>query len=158
MTKDEMIKRGKYWVDVVGCEDCHTPHKGEVLGASPEDMPFYLAGHPADVKVELPVRSQPWILVTSVDHTAHAGPWGISFSANLTPDHETGLGTWTEEQFIKTLREGKVRGRGRSLLPPMPWPHFVYLKDEDLKSIFAYLRTVKAVKNRVPEPTAPAGR
>ena len=80
----------------------------------------------------------------------------MSFAANLTPDPETGLGTWTAQQFVDTLRNGRHQGRGRQLLPPMPWQAFGQMDDADLRAIFAYLRTVPAVKNRVPEPTAPA--
>lgn len=73
--------------------------------------------------------------------TAWTGPWGISYSANLTPD-ETGTGNWTEEQFIRAIREGKSKGlqNGRSLLPPMPWQTLRIMKDEELKAIFAYLK------------------
>ena len=61
-----------------------------------------------------------WIAGT-MSLTAWVGPWGISYAANLTPDKATGIGTLTEEMFIKTLREGKYMGVGRPLLPPMPW-------------------------------------
>jgi hypothetical protein len=84
--------------------------------------------------------------------TAWSGPWGISYTANLTPDPETGLGNYTEEQFVVTIREGKKQGRGRALLPPMPWQVIANFSDEDLKSIYAYLRTVKPIKNKVPDP------
>ena len=57
----------------------------------------------------------------SATNTAWAGPWGVSFTANLTPDKETGLGDWTEEQFIATMRTGKHQGKGRPVLPPMPY-------------------------------------
>ena len=53
-------------------------------------------------------------------NTAFAGPWGVSFTANLTPDKETGLGKWTEEMFIATMRTGRHQGKGRPMLPPMP--------------------------------------
>jgi hypothetical protein len=89
---------------------------------------------------------------------AFAGAWGMSFAANLTPDPETGLGTWTEQQFLDTLRNGRHQGRGRQLLPPMPWPAFGQMNDADLKAMFAYLKTIPAVKNKVPEPVAPGGK
>ena len=89
--------------------------------------------------------------------TAFAGPWGTSFTANLTPDPETGLGRWTEKTFIDTMRTGRHLGHGRPILPPMPVNWIGQATDEDLKAIFAYLRTIPPVKNRVPQPIEPAG-
>ena len=63
----------------------------------------------------------PWIWVVAATNTAFAGPWGTSFTANLTPDKETGLGKWTEEMFIATMKTGRHEGKGRPLLPPMPY-------------------------------------
>ena len=55
--------------------------------------------------------------------TAWAGPWGVSFAANLTPDKETGIAEWSEENFVRAIRTGKHQGQanGRDILPPMPW-------------------------------------
>jgi hypothetical protein len=94
-------------------------------------------------------------LAVTNDLTAWVGPWGISYAANLTPD-ETGIGNWSEQQFIKAIREGKLKGMDgtRPLLPPMPWQEFGQMKDEELKAIFAYLKTIKPVNNVVP-PAAP---
>jgi hypothetical protein len=96
-----------------------------------------------------------WVLFNA-HNTATVGPWGATFAANLTPD-ATGLGTWTEEQFIKALREGKFKGldNTRQLLPPMPWQSYAKMTDDDLKAMFAYLKTIKPVKNSVPAPIAP---
>ena len=87
--------------------------------------------------------------------TAWAGPWGVSFTANLTPDKETGLGNWTEEMFIATARTGRHQGKGRPVLPPMPINILNALGDEDLKSVFAFLQSLAPVKNRVPAPIDP---
>ncbi|WP_197681318.1 diheme cytochrome c-553 [Afipia sp. GAS231] len=155
---EQMIKRGEYLVHVIGCEGCHTPYR-EVVDGPPEiDMSRYLSGHPSELKTPALVPTPPWVIASSTYHTAHAGPWGVSFAANLTPDNETGLGKWTEEEFIQTLREGKHQGRGRALLPPMPWTHFRMFSGDDLKSIFAFLRTVKPIKNKVPEPLGSTNR
>jgi mono/diheme cytochrome c family protein len=97
-------------------------------------------------------------MTASASHTAWAGPWGISFTANLTPDPDTGLGRWSEQDFIDTIRSGRHRGRGRRLLPPMPWFAYATMTDDDLRAIFAYLRTLKPVVNRVPQPIPPDGR
>jgi hypothetical protein len=88
--------------------------------------------------------------------TAAAGPWGVSFAANLTSD-ESGIGNWTEEQFFKAIREGKSKGMDntRPLLPPMPWENFKNLTDDDLRAMFAYLKSTKPVRNVVPAPIPP---
>ena len=99
-----------------------------------------------------PAARGPWIASTTDTFTAWAGPWGISYARNLTPDAETGLGTWTEQQFVETLRNGRHQGRGRQLLPPMPWQNYGKMTEPDLQAVFAYLRSIPAVKNRVPEP------
>ena len=93
--------------------------------------------------------------MTNVELTAWIGPWGISFSANLTPDEETGIGSWKENMFINTMRNGLHLDAGRPILPPMPFMNLASLKDEDLKSIFAYLKSIKPIRNKVPEPIPP---
>jgi mono/diheme cytochrome c family protein len=148
----DLVKRGEYLVSSVGCHDCHTPHKLGPEGPEP-DMTLMLSGHQATMKLpEPPAAKGPWVLSATGTMTAWAGPWGVSYSANLTPDRETGLGEWTEEQFMQTIRNGRRQGRGRPILPPMPWPAYKNLSDEDLRAIFAYLRSVKPMKNQVPEP------
>ena len=69
----------------------------------------------------------------------------------MTPEKLTGTGIWTEEMFIQTLRTGKHWGVSRPILPPMPWQNYAQATDEDLKSIYAYLRTVQPIKNQVPD-------
>jgi hypothetical protein len=91
----------------------------------------------------------------AVTSTAFAGPWGVSFAANLTPDNNTGIGIWPEELFIKTLRTGRHWGTSRPILPPMPWTAFRNMTDDDLKAVYAYLRTIKPVTNHVPAPVEP---
>ena len=116
------IARGKYLVAFGSCNDCHTPWKLGPKGPEP-DMTRALTGHPADVKMS-PVagaRQVPWGIAAANTMTAWTGPWGVSFTANLTPDKETGLGDWTEEMFIATMRTGRHQGKGRALLPPMPY-------------------------------------
>ena len=97
----------------------------------------------------------PWIGVAAATFTAWNGPWGTSFTANLTPDKETGLGDWTVDQFIATMKTGKDRGKGRPVLPPMPVQNLAQLSDEDIRALFAYLQTLKPIKNRVPQPIDP---
>jgi hypothetical protein len=157
MTKEEMQTRGAYLVNLGGCNDCHSPKVFTDMGPMP-DTTKLLSGHPADSKLPMidtgMVQPGKWYLGSS-DLTAWVGPWGISFTANLTPDGPTGLGTWTDEVFIKALRTGKHMGVGRPILPPMPWPFIRKATDEDLKSIFAYLQSLPPVRNKVPDPVPP---
>ena len=151
-SKAAMVARGKYIVSTSACHDCHTPAKMGEKGPEP-DMARMLSGHPADMTLPPPPQPVgPWIISGSASFTAWAGPWGISYTANLTPDKDTGLGTWTAQQFIDTIRNGRVQGHGRELLPPMPWPVYRNMTDSDLRAVFAYLQTIPAVKNKVPDP------
>jgi mono/diheme cytochrome c family protein len=153
---DDPVARGKYLVTYGGCSDCHTPLKFGPNGPEP-DLTRFLSGHPGDVELPPPeLKPGPWFAVTA-GMTAWAGPWGISYAANLTPDVNTGLGIWTEDMFNKAMRTGKHMSTGRDILPPMPWQNLAALTDADLKAIFAYLRTLPPVRNEVPRPTPPGG-
>ena len=123
-------------------------------------MSRMLSGHPESLAMppapELP--NGPWKVVSTATNTAWSGPWGVSFTANLTPDPETGLGKWTFRNFKDTIRTGRHMGRGRPILPPMPIPMYKHMTDDDLEAVFSYLQTIPAVKNRVPEPLPPSRR
>src|SRR5262245_7922252 len=153
------VDRGKYLVSAIGCGACHTP---KTMGPSgpKSDASRFLSGHPEDSELGPPpaLASERWVEVGSWDTTAFAGPWGVSYSANLTPDENTGIGSWSEETFVRTIRTGRHMGVSRPILPPMPWGAFRNLTDEDLLSIYAYLRTVPPVRNRVPDPGPLASR
>lgn len=150
------VERGKYLVTTSGCHDCHTPLKLGPNGPEP-DFDRALSGHPEQlVMPPAPVLPDgPWGIVVGHTLTSWSGPWGVSFTANLTPDPETGLGRWTLQNFKDTIRTGRRMGRGRQILPPMPIPMYKHFTDADLEAIFAYLRTVPAIVNRVPEPLPP---
>ena len=152
----ERVARGRYLVSTAGCMDCHTPLKMGPHGPEP-DMGRVLSGHPEQEKMTaVPVLPEgPWLMIASATNTAFAGPWGVSFTANLTPDPETGLGRWSVDDFKATIRTGRHLGRGREILPPMPIPVYANFNDTDLEAVFDYLRTLPPVKNRVPEPWAP---
>ena len=153
----ESVRRGHYLVETGGCGDCHTPMKIGNHGPEP-DTARLLSGHPEGLAMppvpKLPAG--PWQVVVSASNTAWAGPWGVSFTANLTPDVETGLGRWSARQFIDTMRTGRHLGVGRAVLPPMPIPAYRNFSDADLQAIFAYLQSIPAVSNRVPQPRPPA--
>lgn len=153
------IERGRYLVTVAACGDCHTPLKLGPNGPEP-DLSRMLSGHPQELQLPPPpvLPEGPWQVVGSATVTAWSGPWGVSYTANLTPDDDTGLGLWTYENFRDTIRSGRHLGRGREILPPMPIAHYRHFTDQDLEAIYRYLRTIPPVSNRVPEPLPPASR
>jgi len=122
------VERGRYLTVVTGCGDCHTP--GTLYG-SPDDTRI-LAG-----------SEIPW-----------GGPWGVAFAANLTPDPETGLGQWTDEQIMTAIRTG-ARPDGRLLAQIMPWGNFSHFTNEDLAAIVAYLRSLPPIVHAEPAPVPP---
>lgn len=154
---EEVVKHGKYLVSVMGCNDCHSPKKMGPNG--PEVIPeLLLSGYPADwpiVKFDSKLIKQGFAMFYP-DLTAAAGPWGVSFAGNLTPD-QTGIGNWTEDQFKKAITQGKYKGLdgGRNLLPPMPWFNYTTLTDDDINAIFMYLKSIPPVQNAVPQPVTP---
>jgi hypothetical protein len=156
-TQEEMIALGKYIVHTSACDDCHTPkifnETGFIL-----DTTRLLSGHPQgetlpslDVKAVDPGK---W-LACNMGLTAWVGPWGVSYASNITPDKATGIGTLSEEMFLKTMKEGKYMGVGRPLLPPMPWEVYGQKTDDDLRAIYAYLMSIKPIHNEVPQPVPP---
>ena len=148
------VARGEYLVNISHCHDCHTPWKMGPNGPEP-DMSRKLSGHPESFKMPEPPKMRPdgaWNWAGGATNTAFAGPWGVSYTANLTPDRLTGIGIWNEETFRKTIRTGRHWGVARPILPPMPWQNVRMMTDEDLSAVFAYLQSIPPVKNQVPEP------
>ena len=154
------VDRGHMLIIGGGCHDCHTPKKIGPNG--PEaDMSRMLSGHPESDKITAPFKQPkgiPWTTHVNDHLTAWSGAWGVSFAANLTPDDNTGIGIWTEETFVKAIAGGKHMGAGRAILPPMPWNWYGQLSENDLKAMYAYLRTIPKISNRVPVPLGPDGK
>ena len=154
------VDRGKMLIIGGGCHDCHTPKKIGPNG--PEaDMSRALSGHPESDVITAPYKQKPgekWTTHVNDHLTAWSGAWGVSFAANLTPDQNTGLGIWTEDMFVAALKQGKHMGKSRPILPPMPWNWYGQLPDNDLKAMFAYLKSIKPIANRVPVPLTPDGK
>jgi len=116
------VERGKYLMDsIVACGNCHTQQtpQGPLAGME-------LAG---GLKID-------------------DSPAFIAYTPNITPDPETGIGKWTDEQIIVAIREGK-RPDGSIIGPPMPMPAYRDMSDEDARAIVAYLRSVKPIVNKV---------
>lgn len=126
---DSRIARGKYLVGIAGCNDCHTP--GYFFGKP--DMTRFLGG--SEVGFEMPGR-------------------GVFYGPNLTPDRETGLGTWSPAQMTTAITKG-TRPDGRILAPIMPSHAFANLTPGDTRAIVAYLQSLPPVKNKVPGPFGP---
>jgi hypothetical protein len=146
-------KRGEYLVTVASCHDCHTPMKMTPLGPMP-DMERALMGHPPSAPEPTGTPGKTDLMLSGADLTSFKMPFGMVYSRNLTPD-KSGIGEWTEAQFIKTLRTGRHQGEGRPLLVPMPWPNVAAMTDADLKAVFAYLKSIKPIANTVPDPKVP---
>ena len=156
--KEESIKRGKYLVDLGGCNLCHTPKIMTESGME-LDQTRLLSGHPQDdtdtVYTAEALNAAGQVTKSNFHLTKWAGPWGVSFAANLTPDTLTGIGSWSEGTFIATIRSGRHMGSGRKIQMPMPVDVFAQFTDDDLKAIFAYLKSLKPIENRVPAPIPP---
>jgi len=136
------VERGRYLVRITGCHDCHSP---KVQGMTP-NLDLALSGRPASTQLPTETKTE---VHASPDLTAWTGPWGYSIAANLTPDAATGIGTrYTEASFITTMRTGK-KPNGTPVMPPMPSDVYQNMTDDDLKAIFAYLKTIKPIKNAV---------
>ena len=156
---EDLVSRGEFLITVGGCNDCHSP-KMFKDGMMMIDSSKLLSGHqlnsPLPKVSKSSLKPGEWAAM-SPDVTAFAGPWGISFAANLTSDSATGIGAWTEKDFINIFRTGKHLGHnnGRPILPPMPWYNLMKLKEEDLKAMYAYLQSTTPVNNRVPAPLPP---
>ncbi len=153
MTQEALVQRGEYLVNIIGCDHCHTPKKFTENGPIP-DMDRRLMGFPSTdsiAEINKDVLAQGKWMMFNNELTAFVGPWGVSFGANLTSD-DTGIGTWTFEQFEKAMREGKYKGmdNSRPIMPPMPWESFRMLEENDLKSIYEFLKTTKPIENVVP--------
>ena len=136
------VDRGRYLVRITGCHDCHSP---KVQGMTP-NLDLALSGRPASTALPTETKTE---VHASPDLTAWTGPWGFSVASNLTPEPTTGIGTrYNEASFIATMRTGK-KPNGTPIMPPMPSDVYQNMTDDDLKAIFAYLRTLKPIKNPV---------
>lgn len=152
ISNDSLVSRGKYLVAVTGCADCHTPKVMTPMGPVLDTLLLF-SGHRSDAKpLELSKDAfeKGWVLFNT-ENTMLATSGFTSYAANITSD-DTGIGTWSYEQFKIALTKGKWKGLegSRDLLPPMPWQNYAKMSDEDLQAIFAFLKSTKPVENVVP--------
>jgi hypothetical protein len=154
---EDPVARGRMLVTTGHCHDCHTPMKFDKdIGMPVPDMTRMLSGHPEGAPDPASTLGGHDQAVIGATFTSFKAPFGIVYTANLTPDKDTGLGGWTEEMFVRAVRTGRhMGGNGRPILPPMPWPNVGAHSDADLKAIFAYLRSIPAIRNDVPAPKVP---
>lgn len=157
MSREALKKKGEYLANTMGCHDCHSPKKMGEQG--PELIPeLLMSGFQAEnqlPEISTDALEKGWVLMNQ-DLTGFLGPWGISYSANLTSD-DTGIGTWSYDQFKTALTKGKYKGmeNSRMLLPPMPWQNFTNMEEEEIKALFEFLQSTKPVENIVPAPVPP---
>ena len=137
------VDRGKYLVSITGCHDCHSP-KSQGMTPDPARL---LSGRPSTTKMPSKADGE---IHASVDFTAFWGPWGQTVASNLTPDKATGLPGrgYNEKTFLQTMRTGK-KPNGTAVQPPMPVEVYQNLSDDDLRSIWMYLQTLKPINNAV---------
>jgi hypothetical protein len=156
-TQAELVARGRQLVSIGGCNDCHTPMKFDPeVGMPVPDMARMLSGHPEGAPDPASAIGGHDLAVIGPTFTAFRLPFGVVYTANLTPDAATGLGAWTEDMFVRAVRTGRhMGGSGRPILPPMPWPTLAQQSDADLAAIFAYLHSIPAIRNDVPAPKVP---
>ncbi len=152
----EQVERGMVLVEEWKCNYCHSPEiRGN--GRPVPDPERLLSGHPSDEEIpemqDMIMGSAEYMeFLDNLDSTVWASNDTLVFSANLTPDNDTGIGAWNEEMFVETMRSGRHQGLGRRILYPMPWEELGELDAADLVAIYAYLVTIKPVSNRVPPP------
>jgi hypothetical protein len=130
MTHADSLELGRRMSMVGGCNDCHTP--GTFYGAT--DTTRRLSG----------------------SELGWTGPWGTTFPRNLTPDPETGIGSWTAQDIVTAIREGR-RPDNSPILPPMPWPMYAHFSDLEAYSLALYLKSIPAVSHAMP-PAVPPGQ
>lgn len=126
--QEELIKYGEYMTNAALCMDCHTQQvKGQYV------MDKYMAGG-----FEFPMPTG-----------------GIVRSANITPDKKSGIGNWTEQQFIARFKMYSDSSYSAPKINPgefntmMPWAYYTHMKEEDLKAIFTYLQSIQPIENVV---------
>ncbi|MGZ3426169.1 MAG: diheme cytochrome c-553 [Polyangia bacterium] len=157
VAKPDPIARGLVLVRAGACNDCHTPMKfDEKLGMPVPQMDRMLSGHPDGAPDPRSTLAKDDQAVIGPTFTSFRLPFGVVYAANLTPDRDSGIGSWSRDMFVAAMRTGKhMGGKGRPVMPPMPWMSLSELSDDDLGALFAYLRSIPPVVNQVPDPKVP---
>ena len=135
-TEAELIARGRYIATAIqGC-GCHTREKPD----GSKDENWHYAGSPNPALPAGPPANAGW----------SSPRWKKIYASNITPDQETGIGKWSEADFLRAMKTG-ITPDGRVLDTQMPWPSFQKVTDRDLRSLWAYLKTIKPIKHTPPK-------
>jgi hypothetical protein len=125
------VTRGEYLVELLGCGACHTD--GALIGEP--KMGKGLAGSGIGIAYTNPLENR--------------YP-GVVYPPNITPDDETGIGRWSDQQIIEAIRAGLGRHGNRRILV-MPWQGYATISNDDAFAIVGYLRNIEPISNRVPD-------
>ena len=141
------LEHGEYIPSIAGCIDCHTPFQAEYQDPAQMSLDQFRLlsfnlGATQDRKDKLLAGGRPFDL----------GPAGVLLTRNITPDQETGIGSWSDEQIILAIKTG-ISSDGKLLFPVMPYHVYSTMADEDLHALVAYLRSIKPVNNSIPKST-----
>jgi|GEM_PF-2369204 len=154
-TDQAAVQRGRYLVSIAGCEDCHTPKKFDpALGMPVNDEGLAFAGHPKNAPDPEGTVGQHDMGLIGPTFTSFKMPFGTVYSSNITSDQKTGIGSWTETQFVQAMRTGRAP-HNFPILPPMPWPNVAAMNDDDLRAVYAFLQSTKPISNSVKPPNVP---
>ncbi len=140
------VERGRYLVNnLADCIGCHTPLGPG--GPGDPDMKLFLSGVPA--KFAGVKKGPPQV-------AGFPGPRGARYyPKNLTPDADTGIGKWTEDLFVRAFKDG-IRPDGTQYdKSEMQWKRYKNMKEEDIRAVYRYLRSIKPIKNKVPKNVPP---
>ncbi len=142
--------RGAYLMASMGCNDCHSPRDntgkfipGREFTGQPENAP--------SPTWDPSMLEKGNLMTMGPTGTSFAGPWGVSYAANITPDKETGIGNLTADALIRSWRTGQHWKENRPILPIMPFEAFANLTDDDIRALHSFLMSLPPTKNRVPD-------
>jgi len=145
MTEEEaLIAHGEYIAYISGCISCHTP---------PQEEYRDLTALTLDQAITMSIAAEDTLDIENAAYSGgrifDLGPAGIIFTANITPDEETGIGSWTDEEIETAIRIG-VNPDGRRLFPLMPYRNYFNMAEDDMQALIAFLRSLEPVENEVP--------
>jgi hypothetical protein len=126
----ESVSRGEYLVELLGCGSCHTD--GALIGEADLDRP--LAGSSVGIAYTSPLENR--------------YP-GVVYPPNITPDDDTGIGRWSDQQIVNAVRAGLGRHGERRILI-MPWQGYAQITNDDAAAIVGYLGNIKPIRHEVP--------
>jgi mono/diheme cytochrome c family protein len=144
--QEDILSQGRYIATIAGCTSCHTPNRPEYL--NPQTLTLdQIKTLAFDENDALDISK-----FLAGGKAFDLGPGGVVYTRNLTPDDETGLGGWTDEQVKLAITTG-MNNKGETLFPVMPYHVYNGMADSDVDAVIAFLRSVNAINNTVPVKT-----